>query len=674
MIYRIYGQKDSTIYEQSARKTQNTGKDEILEVTKFFDELTNTKWIGNSRILTQFNLTPISQSIVDGDISGSTKYYLNLTSTEETEAQAEYDLNVYPVSQSWTEGLGQFNDNPKATSGVSWEHRDTGTLWNVTSPQVFNGTRQTQVPTKGIILYEGFTNGTGSAFLTESINDISGNKPSAFVNNNTLFISASNYAGTTLVFPTYLSQSVSYGIQFQVNPGDFNDIAFRIKDPNGVLKTEEDYENMVGKITSPSTQSFVVSAEATGTHELRFTFFDGEVSGTTTSGSMDEIYVYQLTGNNLVWETFTLNQGGFVLRNVVKETPSSQVRMFASQSKLNLYSDDGGGDASYIYNLTSGSTYHISSSISVGDYPSIDFTVYDPNGLKTREGISNLTSSYTSNATQAITFTPTFTGNHIFAYTYYNSASSAASASIDDFKIGISGSLQAAPITEAGWYKNSGGGSWYTASLGNTSYSQTFTKYNKNLNVDVTEYVNDWVGGLRPNNGFIIKRPAAQESGSVKYGSSKFFSNNTHTIYVPTLEVRWDDSSFSTGSLDELTADDITLYIKNLNSEYKELSKARIRVVGRETYPQRSFADSNPYTTIKHLPQTTYYQVRDVDTNQVLIPYDTSHTKVSCDSTGNYFNFWFNTLQPERYYQFEFRVDRAGKKQYFDGFIFKVVR
>jgi hypothetical protein len=674
MIYRIYGQKDSTIYEQSARKTQNTGKDEILEVTKFFDELTNTKWIGNSRILTQFNLTPISQSIVDGDISGSTKYYLNLTSTEETEAQAEYDLNVYLVSQSWTAGLGQFNDNPKATSGVSWEHRDTGTLWNVTSPQVFNGTRQTQVPTKGIILYEGFTNGTGSAFLTESINDISGNKPSAFVNNNTLFISASNYAGTTLVFPTYLSQSVSYGIQFQVNPGDFNDIAFRIKDPNGVLKTEEDYENMVGKITSPSTQSFVVSAEATGTHELRFTFFDGEVSGTTTSGSMDEIYVYQLTGNNLVWETFTLNQGGFVLRNVVKETPSSQVRMFASQSKLNLYSDDGGGDASYIYNLTSGSTYHISSSISVGDYPSIDFTVYDPNGLKTREGISNLTSSYTSNATQAITFTPTFTGNHIFAYTYYNSASSAASASIDDFKIGISGSLQAAPITEAGWYKNSGGGSWYTASLGNTSYSQTFTKYNKNLNVDVTEYVNDWVGGLRPNNGFIIKRPAAQESGSVKYGSSKFFSNNTHTIYVPTLEVRWDDSSFSTGSLDELTADDITLYIKNLNSEYKELSKARIRVVGRETYPQRSFADSNPYTTIKHLPQTTYYQVRDVDTNQVLIPYDTSHTKVSCDSTGNYFNFWFNTLQPERYYQFEFRVDRAGKKQYFDGFIFKVVR
>ena len=36
MIYRIYGQKDSTIYEQTARKAQNTGKDEILEIGKFY--------------------------------------------------------------------------------------------------------------------------------------------------------------------------------------------------------------------------------------------------------------------------------------------------------------------------------------------------------------------------------------------------------------------------------------------------------------------------------------------------------------------------------------------------------------------------------------------------------------------------------------------------------------
>jgi len=74
------------------------------------------------------------------------------------------------------------------------------------------------------------------------------------------------------------------------------------------------------------------------------------------------------------------------------------------------------------------------------------------------------------------------------------------------------------------------------------------------------------------------------------------------------------------------------------------------------------------------LPETTYYQVKDVETNLSIIPYDTTYTKVNCDSTGNYFDFWFNTLQPERFYRFDFRVDRNGKNEYFEGPIFKVVR
>ena len=50
--------------------------------------------------------------------------------------------------------------------------------------------------------------------------------------------------------------------------------------------------------------------------------------------------------------------------------------------------------------------------------------------------------------------------------------------------------------------------------------------------------------------------------------------------------------------------------MKNLQSEYKELSKTKLRVVGRETYPQRSFTNSAPYNQIKYLPSTTYYQCK----------------------------------------------------------------
>jgi len=671
MIYRIYGQKDTTIYESTTRKAQNTGLDEILEVSKVYED---GLFVGNTRILSKFNLTEISKSVSSNEIPSTAKYQLNLTSVSETEVLSEYKLEVYPVSQSWSEGMGQYHDTPSTSDGSSWERREGNLLWNVGETQVFNGVDVETIPTKGVVLYEGFSEGIGSAFLTQSINDFNGNSPFASVENSRLIISASNFAGTTLIFPVHLLDTVNYGIQFQIDPESFDDVAFRIKTPSGVLKTEGDYEGMVGAITASSTQSFDITATETGDHELRFTFFDGNGDGTTTTGSFDEVYVYQKEGDLIVWDTFTQNEGNFKLRNRVNHTEDSNVRMFASESKLNLYASEGGADAQYSVELLKGINYQISSSITPGDFNQIDFTIYDSDGLNMRTAVSNLTSSYDAPATQSISFEPVKSGKYIFAYTYFNSSSLSQSGSLDDFKITYSGSIPTAAISEAGWSKNSGGSTWYTASINNTKYSQTFSKYNTNLNTDVTNYVTDILSGSRPNDGFLIKRNSSEESNTIKYGSSKFFSNNTHTIYVPTLEAKWDDSSFVTGSLTELTADDITLYMKNLKTEYKELSTSKLRVVGRETYPQRSFTNSAPYNQIKYLPATTYYQVRDVETNLVLIPFDTTYTKVSCDSTGNFFDFRFNTLQPERFYQFEFRVDRSGNNQYFDGFIFKVVR
>ena len=156
MIYRIYGQKDTTIYELNTRKSQNTGLDEVLEVTKFFDEDSNTIFTGNSRILTQFDLTDISQSIVAGDIPTSSIYQLNLTSIENSEVQSEYTLEVYPVSQSWSEGAGQFNHIPINQNGCSWERRNSDNLWGVDSVAILNGKAVETTPKSGVVLYESF--------------------------------------------------------------------------------------------------------------------------------------------------------------------------------------------------------------------------------------------------------------------------------------------------------------------------------------------------------------------------------------------------------------------------------------------------------------------------------------------------------------------------------------
>jgi len=676
MIYRIYGQKDTTIYEQNFRNDQNTGKDEILEVTKFYDDDSDSIWIGNSRVLTQFNLTPISQSLVSGDISKNIKYKLNLTSVEENEVQSEFDLDIFPVSQSWAEGLGKFNYTPTTKDGCSWKYKSGTQTWSADSASVFNGSIQISEPEEGLVLSQTFTNGTGSTFLTESINDINGNSPFMFVENERLIISASNFSGTTLIFPLQLEASTNYGVQFQIDPKDYTDVQFRIENPAGVIQNEDNYTDMVGNITTASTQSFDLTSVSAGEYKLRFTFFDNEGASTSTTGTFDEVFVTEKTGNTLVRETFSVNEGKFTQRNVIRNTNNELPSQAVENSKLVFKADNiGGADAEYKRYLSSDLQYTVTNELTLGTFPSFGFTVYNPKDLKmTPSQITGLKNEYTSSQTQSITFTPPESGDYRFAYTYFASGSGGATGSIDNFKIAFSGSVEGSPISEASYFKNVGGGTWYTSSLSNTTVSQRFNKYITNLNVDVTDYVNDWISGSRPNNGFIIKRPVTQESGSIRYGSAKFFSNETHTVYVPTLEVQWDDSSFTTGSLSELTGDDIVIYPKNLLSEYKENSRARIRIVGRERYPQRSFADSNPYNTIKYLPQNTYYQVRDAETNLVIVPYNTTYTKVSCDSTGNYFDFWFNTLQPERFYTLEFRVDRDGNQQYFGGNVFKVVR
>ena len=95
MIYRIYSNKDTTIYEDLLRKDQNVGKDEILEVGKLYDT-DNTTLLGNSRALIEFDLSEISRSIVDGTIT-SPQYRLRLENVESREIQDNYNLFVYPL-------------------------------------------------------------------------------------------------------------------------------------------------------------------------------------------------------------------------------------------------------------------------------------------------------------------------------------------------------------------------------------------------------------------------------------------------------------------------------------------------------------------------------------------------------------------------------------------------
>ena len=137
--------------------------------------------MGNSRILSKFDLTEISKSISLNEIPSTANYQLNLTSVGDDEVETEYTLEVYPISQSWSEGTGQYFDTPISKVGSSWKYRDSKNVWGVSKTQIFNGSEVEVAPTTGVVLYEGFVNGSGSAFLTESINDFNGNSPFTLV-------------------------------------------------------------------------------------------------------------------------------------------------------------------------------------------------------------------------------------------------------------------------------------------------------------------------------------------------------------------------------------------------------------------------------------------------------------------------------------------------------------
>ena len=244
----------------------------------------------------------------------------------------------------------------------------------------------------------------------------------------------------------------------------------------------------------------------------------------------------------------------------------------------------------------------------------------------------------------------------------------------------------------ASWkYKNASTASvWATAnsSLGGTYFEASSSSYtfDKNASIDprwdVTGIVNSWISGSTPNEGFLVKRTDGEETSTSGSGMFRFFSSDTHTVFPPKLEVVWDDATWVTGSLSALgTAqlDSLKITVKNLKHEYKRGSLEKVRIVGRELYPAKTFSTTSSYLNVATLPSaSSYFSIVDDKTADVIIPFGTG-SKLSCDNEGNFFKLRTAGLQPERFYKIQFMVESGSginkTTQYIDDdHQFKVVR
>ena len=223
-----------------------------------------------------------------------------------------------------------------------------------------------------------------------------------------------------------------------------------------------------------------------------------------------------------------------------------------------------------------------------------------------------------------------------------------------------------------------------TVYTGSWNASQSFSYQSPDVEMDVTNIVNSWLdSSIKNNYGFLLRFSGSQETNETTFGQLKFFSSNTHTIYAPKLEVRWDDHAIitgsATGSLVPITSSGLVDYITTmpgLRDSYKENEKVKFRIKARERYVQKTFNRSVQTLSGSYIGEGSgSYSIIDIATGETIVPFS-AYTSMSCDSNGNYFIQWLNGFYPDRVYKIIHKLKYSdGQEQIFDNnFEFKIKR
>lgn len=184
--------------------------------------------------------------------------------------------------------------------------------------------------------------------------------------------------------------------------------------------------------------------------------------------------------------------------------------------------------------------------------------------------------------------------------------------------------------------------------------------------VNVTPLVQQFISGAFFD-GILVKYPTEDESDTLNNGLLSFFSKDTHTVYSPVLVAKWDDSMYNTGSLASASMFSLSVHPRNLSPTYKVGEQTRIDLSVREQYPVKQFATQfTAFAGNQYLPSSSYYSIVDVQSQEVIIPFDT-YSLISTDFNGSYFNLRIEKMFPRRFYKVMIKVVGSGYEYIFDN-------
>ena len=239
-------------------------------------------------------------------------------------------------------------------------------------------------------------------------------------------------------------------------------------------------------------------------------------------------------------------------------------------------------------------------------------------------------------------------------------------------------------------YSDTGFANWvqpkstmYWTSTGSVTTGSIVTYHfdtgHEDLVSDVSSLVADWYSGRVTNNGLVVKLSSTLENNDQDYYIKMFHARNTHfTDSVPSLDVYWDDSSSGTLAVSQ-SIDPVGPYfvnVRNLKTEYESDEVVKFHLYVRPWDYNPAVVLTSSYDMSGSVITEAYYRVTNDRTNAVWVPFSTGSlkfSKLSYDSTGDFFWFYMNTLPPKNVYRLAFLFCVGGQKYFIDNsFKFRV--
>ena len=143
-------------------------------------------------------------------------------------------------------------------------------------------------------------------------------------------------------------------------------------------------------------------------------------------------------------------------------------------------------------------------------------------------------------------------------------------------------------------------------------------------------------------------------------------------VYSSGSNIKFNKYSASDSSFD---LKNYVVNIINLKEYYntKEHSKLRVFI---QDYNFEVFALKLPRPSKSRIFENMFWRLIDPYTKDIIIPFDDIGTKMSSDGEGMYFDFWFEDLDINKVYEFEFKIIEDDNVHFVsnEGFIFKATK